>query len=467
MPTEDVQSRYDPNWSSHREEIQQLYNVEAKSLYENLDIIQQKHGFKEEEDLNAVLSLPGPEDYVAKVKLDGSALAPENRNSSVLPSQSIREQSSWGERTAGHHNIQSNTKSTVRVLTTTCPFKPKLTTAKVHADSAASEYEASEVSADSTSIFSGPESISSRSSFHDLLGPIEEFAAMLIDDAELNIQYQSLRQTLEFSDFKSEFHRLLKAFSKDLSKEASIPIEKACVRFISQQRRRISYAFSQEVFELKGKSLFNEYIQQKQLEAKEKIERYLRDEAQSKGTDEDQNLTVQEENLENDSSEEEGELENFPSLKHIKKFLIESTAFEKLRMSIRQLVEHRAKTRLSRFGTAYKHSVEQQESLTVMDLGEVEELSQVRLAKGEHGSETFNEDLGTDETLDSSDFTPSQERSIENFGSGGTIEDEPEDYTYLTSIWRMIYWRVSRHLRPTAKPGYRRLEWQCVSSPLL
>jgi hypothetical protein len=395
-------------WNSYRAVIERLYKVEGKSLRETVDAIQREHWFKENGALNEVTLCQDPEveDYVTERGFDTSALAPEDSNSSLIPSQNSREHSSWEKGAAGHHNIQSNKKSTTKVFTTTCPFKPKLTTVKVHADSAASEYEASKVSADNTSIFSSPESISSKSSFHDLLGPIEEFATILIDDTELNIQYQSLRQTLEFSDFKSEFHRLLKAFSRDLSKEASIPIEKACVRFISQQRRMISFAFSQEVFGLKGKSLFNESMQQKQLDAREVIERCFRAAAQSKGTDEDQSPTAQEENSENDSSEEEGELENFLSLKHIKKFLVEGTAFGKLRMNIKQLVDHQAATRFPRLGSTYERSIEQQEGLTTMER-EVQEPPQVRLAKAEHGHEAFNEKFETEEMLGPLDFTPS------------------------------------------------------------
>jgi len=139
----------------------------------------------------------------------------------------------------------------VKVFTAAFETEPKLTTTKAHANSAASEYEASEGSVGNASIFSLSDNLLSKSSLHNLLGLIEEFASMLIDDAELNIQYQSLRRTFEFSEFKSELHRLLKMFSKNLSKEASIPIEKNSVRFISQQRRRFSQIVGQEVFGLK------------------------------------------------------------------------------------------------------------------------------------------------------------------------------------------------------------------------
>jgi cold shock CspA family protein len=367
-----------------------------------------------------------------------------------------------GDARAGDDNIQRETDSPIKVFTAVFENEPKLTTTKAHADSADSEYEASEESADDASIFSLPDSLSSKSSLHDLLGPTEEFAAMLINDAELSIQYQSLHQIFEFSEFKSELHRLLKVFSRNLSKEASIPIEKESVRFISQQRRRISQIVGQEVFGLKEKSLFNENSQQ-QLDAKERIERFLRDAAQSKGVDEEQSSAGREQSSESDSSDEEGELENFPSLMHIKKFLIESKAFEKLRSSIRQLAVHQGNKTSRRLDTGFYQGLKQPESSTTMKSNENEELSLVNSVEEERGSQTFNKDIETEEIRGSSNFSPSLKESRERFGSQSTIGDEPDDHTYLTSMGRMIYWKVSCYLRPRVKAGYIRLEWQCVS----
>jgi CspA family cold shock protein len=360
-------------------------------------------------------------------------------------------------------NIQRDTNFIIKVFTAMFENKPKLTTTKAHADSADSEYEASEESADDASIFSLPDSLSSKSSLHDLLGPTEEFAAILIGDAELNAQYQSLRQIFEFSEFKSELHRLLKVFSRNLSKEASIPIEKESVRFISQQRRRISQIVGQEVFGLKEKSLFNENTQQQQLDSNERIERYLREGAQFKGVDEKQSSAGREQSSESDSSDEEGELESFPSLMHIKKFLIESKAFEKLRSSIRKLAVRHGKKASPRLDTAFYQRLKQPESSTTMKSIQNEELPRVGVVEEERGSQTFDKDIETEEIRGSSNITPSFKEPREKFGSQSTIRDEPDDHAYLTSIGRMIYWKVSRYLRPKVKTGYIRLEWQCVS----
>jgi CspA family cold shock protein len=325
------------------------------------------------------------------------------------------------------------------------------------------EGEASEQSADDASIFSLPDSLSSKSSFHDLLGPTEEFAAMLIGDAELNTQYQSLRQIFEFSEFKSELHRLLKVFSRNLSKEASIPIEKESVRFISQQRRRISQIVGQEVFGLKEMSLFNENTQQQQLDAREKIELLLRDATRSKGVVEEQSPAGREESSESNSSDEEGELENSPSFMYIKKFLFESKAFEKLRSNTRQLAVHQGKKASPRLDTAFYQGLKHPESSTTMKSNENEELSLFNSVEEERGSQTFNKDIKIEEIRGSSNFSPSLKEPREKFGSQNAIGDEPDDHTYVTNMGRMIYWEVSRYLRPRVKTGYIRLEWQCVS----
>jgi hypothetical protein len=64
---------------------------------------------------------------------------------------------------------------------------------------------ASTLSGDGGSIFSLSDSISSKSSLHDVLGPTEEFVALLIDHMELPILYQSLCQIFEFSTSNLSF----------------------------------------------------------------------------------------------------------------------------------------------------------------------------------------------------------------------------------------------------------------------
>ena len=418
---------------------------------------------------NTISQVSGAEVNFTEAQLD-SSISPrvsEANNASTMPPRSVKEQSSLGEGAADDHTQQDTNPadgSDTKLFTSVIESERKSNTNTAHAYSAASEYEASELSADAASIFSLPESFSSISSLNDLLGPIEEFAAILIDHAELNVQYQSLRQTFKFSEFKSELHRLLKVFSRDLSKEALVPIEKESVRFVSQQRRRISHAVGQEVFGLKEKSLFGENTKQQQLNAKERIDQFLRDLAQSKEGDDELSRVRRGDNSEDDSSDDEGELGNFPSLEHVKKFLIESKAFEKLRSSVRELVMSQGETRPPRLETTSNEDLKDPESSKTMMFNDNEELHRDDLIKEEHESATLDEDTENQDTRDSSNFTPSLIQITEPRGSQTAIGDGPEGRTHITGMGKIIYRRVSRYLRPKVKSGYRRLEWQCVST---
>jgi hypothetical protein len=197
-----------------------------------------------------------------------------------------------------------------------------------------SEYEPSETSIEDGSIFSLPQIISSKSSAHDAVGTTGELVMLLMENTQLRSLYPSLRQKFEFTAFKSKLHQLLRVFSKDLSKEALIPIEKESVHFISQQRRRVSHAIGQEVFGLKDQSLLQSISQRQQLDTREMIERYLKDANQSKGSSDELSLQ-QEHTSDNDSTDDEDELEPFSNLEHVKKFLIKSKAFENLRIRAR------------------------------------------------------------------------------------------------------------------------------------
>jgi hypothetical protein len=104
---------------------------------------------------------------------------------------------------------------------------------KMRPYTADSDYEPSELLGGEGSILSFSESISLKSSINDLLGLTEEFVTLLIDQTKLLTLYSTFYQAFKFPDFKSQLHHLLKVFSRDLSKEASIPVEKEIVRFIS------------------------------------------------------------------------------------------------------------------------------------------------------------------------------------------------------------------------------------------
>lgn len=277
---------------------------------------------------------------------------------------------------------------------------------------------------DWAAIFSLPQSISSKSSAHDAVGTTKELVVLLMENTQLRSFYPSLRQNFEFTAFKSELHQLLRVFSKDLSKEALIPIEKESVRFVSQQRRRVLHAIGQEVFGLKDQSVFQSISQRQQLDTRERIEKYLKDATQPTGGGDE--LSLQQEYTSDNDSTDDDELEPFSNLEHVKKFLIKSKAFENLRISIGKL------------------AAQGEESTT-----------EVRSRYGVVESENK---AWKDEKL--SDIAVKQSPL-----SGMVI---PEPRTILRSrrlnfvaTLRRCSWAVLRLFRPKLEIGYQRLEWQC------
>lgn len=96
------------------------------------------------------------------------------------------------------------------------------------------------------------------------------------------------------------------------------------------------HAIGQEVLGLKDQSLLQLVSQQQQLDTRERIEKYLKDATQPKGSRDELSLQ-QEHTSDNDSSDDEDGSETFLNLELVKKFLISSKAFESLRVSISEL----------------------------------------------------------------------------------------------------------------------------------
>ncbi|OBT88499.1 hypothetical protein VE02_03469 [Pseudogymnoascus sp. 03VT05] len=285
-----------------------------------------------------------------------------------------------------------------------------------------SEYEASEASEasiESGSDFSLPQSFSSKSSAHGTVGATREFVVLLMENTQLRNFYSSIRQNFEFTTFKSELHQLLREFSRDLSKEALIPIERESVRFFSQQRKRVAHTIGQEIFGLEDKSLLQSISQQQQLDTRERIEKYLKDAAQAK--DSGVELSLHQEHMSNNnSSDDEDELEPFSNLELVKKFLISSKAFENLRVSISKLAAQ-GEGPATEMGS--RHNMIELESKVRED----ERLS----------------NIGVTQSPLSRMVIPELRTSVQ---AGRILQ------------WS---WFVHRLFRPKLEIGYRRLEWQC------
>ncbi|KAH8590387.1 hypothetical protein B0O99DRAFT_305582 [Bisporella sp. PMI_857] len=305
-----------------------------------------------------------------------------------------------------------------------------------------SDYEPSEFLGGEGSICSQEESISSKSSIDVLLGPTEEFVTLLIDQTKLPTLYPTFYQAFEFPDFKSQLHHLLKVFSRDLSKEASIPVEKESVRFISQQRRRISHAIGQEVFGLKQQSLFQSNTKQQQPDAKEKIERFF-----SKIANDEEPISAQEDqNSDNDSSDDEAELSVFPNLDQVRKFLIESKALEKLRINVKNLAEQQNSASIR--PDAKSHG----------ELKDREGPKPNELMEGKEIEGIIVPQPGLEKEQSSSNHL----RYVEDVAENIELQVWAGSRLISSSGLKETAYRVlARHFRPTVKAGYKRLEWKC------
>jgi hypothetical protein len=316
-------------------------------------------------------------------------------------------------------------------------------------DSIGFDYEPSEHFDGEGSIFSLPESISSKSSIQ-ASSPTEDLVVLLIDHTGLPTLYPIFCQAFEFKDFKSQFHDLLKVFSIDVSKEASIPVEKESVRFISQQRRRISYAVGQEVFGLKKQALFQSDAQKQQLDRKGRIEKFLRDVAQSKGSNNEETVLAKEDqNSDNDSSYDEAELSDFSNLENVKRFIIGSNALEKLRLSVQKLAE-------------------QQKASAIRN--DAENHGELKNREDPKPNESI-EGIGIEDNIDplselgQVQISPYHTKYVKDVAKQVELQANPGLRTISSSsLEEAIYRMLARLFRPKIKAGSKRLEWKCVSS---
>ncbi|KAL2073781.1 hypothetical protein VTL71DRAFT_11107 [Oculimacula yallundae] len=286
------------------------------------------------------------------------------------------------------------------------------------------EHDFPEGSVEDGSVFSLLQSISSKSSAQNAGGATRELVILLKDNTQLRSLYPSLRQNFEFSVFRLEFHQLLRVFSKELAREALVPIERESVRFITQQRRRVSHAIGREVFGLKNQSLLESISQQQHLNTRERIEKYLRDATQPKGGSDD--LSLRQEHTSDNDSTDEDELEPFSHLEYAEKFLIESKAFENLRISIRKLAAH--------------------------------------------GEESTKELRSRHDAMESKDKVKNDEKQSDTMVKQGSIRrmviPEPRAIVRATRIKlmatiRRCSWAMLRLFRHKLEVGSWRLEWQC------
>lgn len=336
-----------------------------------------------------------------------------------------------------------------------------------------------------------------------------EIVILIYNDQELRELLNKAFDVLDPEKVTRNFKRTLRLFSQDLMKEAGTSSQEQAAKFIGQRSRHISTLLRQKVLptghlELPDHNLDNA--------REETIERFLAgpkptcstelisssigvasidEDSDHDETDDPDNhpdftalrewclTTISMQNLRRrfrlflhpqeaavvEKSGGEGiagtlgtpeSLQQWPASPHEGK-----GSFVKIETKVRQLAVQQGEPTSSRLDTGSYQDLKNLESLMTMKLDDHAGVSHDDLIKEERKSTNFDKHVETEETLGSSNFMQNLEGPIEPIVSQSKIED---DHTYGPGIGKTIYWGMSRYLRPKVKAGYRRLEWQCVST---
>lgn len=157
-----------------------------------------------------------------------------------------------------------------------------------------------------------------------------------------------------------------------------------------------------------------------------------------------------------DSSDDEEELGTLSSLDHVKIFLINSKAFDVLRLGICHL------------GRKIEHIVvEMDSSLTTVEMRE-EPKAHALTAGGSISTDKLEETHTTDhegnlETLEEKPATYPLQLPEVNKEQEQELIKSHRDSSQPTALLQIIHHFVFRFLRPKVRKGYTRLEWHCVS----
>jgi hypothetical protein len=265
---------------------------------------------------------------------------------------------------------------------------------------------ASEPSTDNDSVLSDLGSISSASSVADPLGAADEFVVLLWEDSSLQPLYEKIRQHIPPQQCKEELRILLTRYSRDIVKEAELPLEKTAGQFIRRYRRKIAYklyaavyneepdgllAASQEPDAQEKRRLLEQWLKFTSLAAHEPLQG-----SSSKDVSED---------AQDSSSSDEDDVDELTNLKRVQKFLVESKAFERFHKGVEKMIE--------------------------------------------------NANQSSESDLDSPEQT----------GQSKEEDEAPplDDTNKPTSFFEDTYQTLSRLFRPKTPFGFRRIEWRCAS----
>lgn len=284
----------------------------------------------------------------------------------------------------------------------------------------------SSVASDNESIFSMTSNSTCQSSNYDAMGAIEEFRTILLQDAELRPAFTIAKDSIDIQTLKTELHRMLKNYSKDLLKEAHAPMKKGAIYFVRKFRRRIAYQV--------GDQLYDDVLGLSSSQSRAPLSHYVSGDEIDSSEDEDE------------EDDDEGEFQR------MKDFLLNGLAFTTFKI---QLVLF--------LSSLPQRSVNQEQMLLAEEVVDkidvMKEMPEVARSDDHCATEQVL-DAESTETVDEcgkhAELLPS---SLEFCAANNRLWI-PNKISWLLCL---LYSAFLKYQRPSRETGQRRIEWQCVS----
>jgi hypothetical protein len=332
--------------------------------------------------------------------------------------------------------------------------------------------ESSEGSADTESVSWLSDGQSSQTSFSETLGAPEEFADLLLHHESLKPLFGKAYEEISGKSFKKEFNNLLKAFSVDLSSEAGRPSETAAAQLVRHSRRKVTFKVWKEVYGLTATESLAGALDQTRLSVAKKLEEALRRMNSQEGQPPVESIAQISKQQVDDSSDDEDGYGKLVNLQQVKKFLIDSQAFNTFQQRFKLLVASKALQEASLAETGELNAPlaiapkDQRENF----LGEAAITEQHEAPVDEAGTASAALVSESDQggVAGFRGISIKCIRYLSNVTSEGASRivvttKFGDQMKSLLRQWQAMHNLIDRHFRPVVPQGYRRLEWTCVS----
>ena len=332
--------------------------------------------------------------------------------------------------------------------------------------------ESSEGSADTESVSWLSDGQSSQTSFSETLGAPEEFADLLLYHESLKPLFDKAYEEISGKSFKREFNDLLKSFSIDLLTEAGRPSETAAAQLVRHSRRKVTFKVWKEVYGLTATESLDGALDHTRLSVAKKLEEALRRMNLQDGQPPLASIAQASNHQVDDSSDDEDGYGKLVNLQQVKKFLIESQAFNNFQQQFKLFVASKGlqEASLAERGELNSSSVIAPEDQSNNFLAEtvIAEQHEVPVEEAGTASAALASESGQRGAAGFRGIFIKCLRYLANVTCEGasTIVVTTKFGDRMKSLlgqWQTMHNLIDRHFRPVVQQGYRRLEWTCVS----